>query len=184
MSEGESKPRVLSLDQYRFNFTVDRKAMLRARMGAPAFALRRKRLDRSLEAFWLDLEQRYERLWVAAGDGRIDEEGRELRHLLLDDEGRDIIGHWEHRRLLFKDRTDPAEAQRDAFARAWRRHVGRCALEPLVRQVDDYNRYFPIEANLSTDPGTGRFLWMGTVWHEAVAPTREDVLARFPIHRS
>ncbi len=179
----ESKPRVLSLDRFQFNFTIDPAARIRARMGAPAFALRRRRLDRALEAFWLDLERRYEQLWIAAGEGRIDEDGRELRHILLDDEGRDPIGGLEHRRRLFKDRADPARAQQEAFTRGWSRHVERCGLEGIRLQVEDYNRYFPIEANLASDPKTGKYLWMGGIWEPMQAPTRRDVIGRLPPER-
>ena len=180
----DTKPRVLSLDRFQFNFTVDRAARIRARMGAPAFALRRKRLDRSLEAFWLDLERRYEQLWIAAGEGRIDPDGREQRHLLLDDEGRDPIGGLEHRRRLFRERADPAAEQQADFGRAWARHVEGCPLVSIQGQVDDYNRFFPIEANLANDPKTGKYLWMGGIWEPAEAPTRDAILERLPLRHA
>ena len=180
----ETKPRVLSLDRFQFNFTIDPSARIRARMGAPAFALRRKRLDRALEAFWLDLERRYDQLWIAAGEGRIGEDGREIRQALLDDDGRDPIGGLEHRRRLFKERADPAARQQEGFGRAWRRQVERCGLEGIRLQVEDYNRFFPIEANLANDPKTGKYLWMGSTWDPMEAPTRDDVLARLPVARS
>jgi hypothetical protein len=179
----EHDPRVLSLDRFQFNFTVDRTARLRALMGAPAFALRRKRLDRAREAFWRDLERRYEQLWIAAGEGRIGEDGREIRQVLLDDEGRDPIGGLEHRRRLYRDRVDRFERQRIDFRRAWSRHVGRCGLEGIRLQVEEYNRYFPIEANLSSDPGTGKYLWMGTFWEPLQPPGRADVFDRLPLER-
>lgn len=177
----ESKPRVLSLDRFQFNFTIDPAAALRARMGAPAFTLRRKRLDRALEAFWLDLERRYEALWIAAAEGRIADDGREIRQTLLDDEGRDPIGGLEHRRRLFKDRADPAEARLAPFARAWSLHLDRCGLERIRLQVEEFNRYFPIEANLANDPKTGKYLWMGGTWEPMEAPTRAELLARLPL---
>ena len=179
----ETEPRVLSLDRFQFNFTIDRAARIRALMGAPAFALRRKRLDQALAVFWSALERRYEQLWIAAGEGRIGEDGRESRQLLLDDEGRDPIGGLEHRRRLFRDRVDRFARQQVDFERAWSRHLGRCGLEGIRLRVQDYNRYFPIEANLSTDPATGKYLWMGTTWEPMQAPTRADVLARLPLER-
>ncbi len=50
-----------------------------------------------------------------------------------------------------------------------------------MRQVEDYNRYFPIEANLKTDPETGRFQWMGGLWDPMETPSREGVFERFPL---
>ena len=177
----DDKPRVLSLDRFAFNFTIDRAAQLRARMGAPAFALRRKRLDRALEAFWSRLERRREQLWIAAGEGRIGDDGRETRQVLLDDEGRDPIGGMEHRRRLYRQRADRDASQRGAFMRAWSRHVQRCGLEAIRLQVDAYNHNFPIEANLANDPATGRYMWMGSTWDPMRAPTVQDVLERFPL---
>ncbi len=181
-SPEKSSPRVLSLDRFSFNFRIDRAAAVRARMGAPAFALRRKRLDRSLEAFWLGVQRRYDALWIAAGEGRIAEDGREIRQSLLRADGSDPIGGREHRRVLYRQRVDEDVAQREAFGRAWTVFIDNCGIESLVAEIEAYNRYFPVEANLKTDPKTGRFLWMGTLWDPMVAPTRADVLARFP-HR-
>ena len=160
---------------------MDLAAQVRAQMGAPAFAQRRRRLDRAVATFWSALERKQGALWIAASEGRIDEDGRELRQSLLDDEGRDPIGAVDHARRLFRDRIDPDQDRKQRFNKAWCRHLDRCGLEGLEAQVADYNRYFPIEANLKTDPKTGRFLWMGTLWDEFQAPTLDDVLERFPL---
>ena len=181
MSEYESKPRVLAYENFSFNFRVSLEDRVRARAGAPAFAMRRLRTDRKVEAFWGDVGRRRKALWIAAAEGRIDEDGREIRQALLDDEGRDRHAEYEQKWRVLRDKADPDRVRAAAFNRAWSRFVDRCGLEHLASVVDDYNRYFPIEANLKTDPKTGRFLWMGHLWDELVAPTKQDVLRRFPL---
>lgn len=176
-------PRVLSLDSYAFNFTVSAESRLRARIGAPAFAVRRRKLDLALDEFWNAVERRNRELWIAAGEGRIAEDGREVRQVLLDEDGRDRLGEMEHRWRVFRDRADPETTRADAFDRAWLRYLDHCGLERLEAQVSAYNRYFPIEANLPADPETGRYRWMGGFWEPMDLPTRDDVLARFPLRR-
>ena len=46
-----------------------------------------------------------------------------------------------------------------------------------------FNEAFPIEADLSTDPKTGIYLWMGKPWHGLEPPTREELLERFPLRQ-
>jgi hypothetical protein len=173
-------PRALSLDEYPLNFGISPAARLRAAAGAPAFAIRRQRLDRALEAFWAGLERRRVELHAAAAEGRVDEAGRETRSALLDDDGRDTFAEREHRKALHKAGIGHDADQAAAFSRAWRRHVDGLDLEGLERLVDEYNHYFPIEANLKSDPHSGQYLWLGRPWEKATAPTRNDVLARFP----
>ncbi len=181
MSEHESKPRVLSLENFSFNFRISLKDRIRARAGAPAFAMRRMRTDRKIAAFWAALERKRKALWIAAGEGRIADDGREIRQALLDDEGRDRHAELEHKWRVLRDKADLGDVQKGAFNRAWRRHVQRCGIEGVQSMVDDYNRYFPIEANLKTDTKTGRFQWMGGLWEPMVPPTRDDVLERYPL---
>ncbi|HCP46165.1 MAG TPA: hypothetical protein DIU15_08995 [Deltaproteobacteria bacterium] len=83
--KGLNESRAVSLQPFRFNFTVGTAAQLRAQMGAPAFALRAKKTRRAVELFWAGLEERYEALWVAALGDRIADDGREVRQALLDD---------------------------------------------------------------------------------------------------
>ncbi len=180
-ARGVDKPRALSYENYSFNFKIDLGARIAARYGAPAFALRRARLLRSTEAFWSKLERRYEELWLAAGDGRIAEDGRELRHNLLTADGTDPIGAREHRRRLFGARVEQTDDRQASFNRAWERHLGRCGLQALTTEISDFNLWFPIEANLPIDVQTEQYVWMGMPWTPPVAPTPADLLARFPL---
>jgi len=180
MSEHESGSRVFSLDNFAFNFGISLEDRVRARAGAPAFALRRKRLDLTLAMFWADLDKRHRQIWLAAGEGRIGEDGREHRFNLLDADGRDRIGEESHKRRLHKEKLDYDEEQRIAYRRGFTRHLTRCGLDKVVAEVDAYNKYFPIEANLMIDPTSGMFVWMGTEWMPMEAPTEGDVLERFP----
>ncbi len=177
----ENEPRVVSLEAYAFNFGVSLEDRIRARAGAPAFAMRRKRLDRALKQFWDALQRRSKELWIAAGEGRIADDGKELRHNLLDDEGRDRLGEVEHKRRLHKLRVDYDEDRREGYNRAWRRHLEDCGLDDIAAQVELYNRYFPIEAKLPTDPETGRYVWMGKPWDPMDPPDVAAVLDRFPL---
>ena len=174
-------PRATSLRIFQFNFNVSLADRIAARGGAPAFAMRRSRLDRAMERFWSNLEQRRLDLWIAAGEGRIDEDGREVRQALLDADGRDTFAEREHKRLLFKAGLALEGEQRLAFNRAWARQIEVSGLEEVEAQCAGYEKWFPIEANLPVDPQTGRYLWMGEAWEPIVAPTREDILARFPM---
>ncbi len=171
--------RVLSLDNFSFNFGISLEDRVRARAGAPAFAIRRKKLDRAFAKFWKDLEARRDQIWIAAGEGRIDAEGREHRYNLLDHEGRDRIGEVEHKRRLHKEKLDYDAEQRIDFERGWARHLSDCGLGKLSEQVDEYNKYFPIEANLMIDPSTGRYVWMGKEWVALEAPTITEIRERF-----
>jgi len=176
-----SESRTVGLSNFTFNFTVDSSARLRAFMGAPAFALRRRRLDRSLERFWKRLAERYEGLWKAAGEGRIDQDGRELRSALLDADGRDPLARLEHRKELHRRKIDEEEDQVRTFNLAWQRCVEALDLAVLEAEVESYNRYFPIEANLAADPETGHFLWKGVRWKGLAAPEVSGILERFPL---
>ena len=179
-----SGPRAVSLDRFNFNFTVESAEYLRAQMGPPAFAVRAKRTASALDEFWRDTASRYQALWLAALGGRIAEDGREVRQSLLDDEGRDAIGELDHARRLFRERVDPEIDRCESFNRAWLRHVEHCPIETIQLEVEEHNRYFPIEANLSIDLETGAYLWMGRPWVPVEAPNREEVLRRFPLRNS
>jgi hypothetical protein len=180
-ARGTAPPRAMSFERYQFNFRVDLGAQVAARFGgAPAFSLRRARLHRDLEVFWDALDARYEALWGAAREGRIDEEGREIRQNLLDASGSDRIGAREHRRRLHAAGIDPDAHAVEAFNRAWTRQVDRCDLAPLAEEVAAFVDYFPIESGMPMDPETEQYVWMGEPWVPPVAPTRESVLERYP----
>lgn len=180
-ARGVDKPRALAFENYSFNFKVDIGAHIAARYGAPAFALRRSRLKRATDAFWRKLEARHAELWLAAGDGRIAEDGREIRQNLLTSDGTDPIGAREHRRRLFGAKVEQAEDQSAAFNRAWSRHLDRCGLQDLEAEIAEFNLWFPIEANLPIDVESQQYVWMGTPWEPPIAPTRADILARLPL---
>lgn len=179
MSDNESAPRVFSLDNFAFNFGISLEDRVRARAGAPAFAIRRKKLDRAFAEFWKDLETRRTQLWHAAGEGRIDADGREHRYNLLDDEGRDRIGEVEHKRRLHKEKLDYEAERAIDFERGWAHHLTDCGIRTLEAMVQEYNRYFPIEANLMIDPTNGHYVWMGTEWTPLEAPTEAEIRERF-----
>jgi len=180
-ARGVDKPRALSYENYSFNFKIDLGSRIAARYGSPAFAIRRSKLRRSTDAFWSKLERRYDELWLAAGDGRVAEDGRELRQNLLTSDGTDPIGAREHRRRLFSAKVEQADDRRSAFNRAWERHLDRCGLTDLELQIAEFNKWFPIEANLPIDIESEQYVWMGMPWEPPVVPTRADILARFPL---
>lgn len=66
------------------------------------------------------------------------------------------------------------------FSRRWLNAVSLMPLDEIAGMVKDYNEYYPIEANLGIDPATGRFRHGVGLFELRTAPTREDVLARFP----
>lgn len=173
-------PRALSLNRYQTNFVVSVAQRIAALGGAPAFANRRLRWDRALRGFWREVEERRDALWIAAAEGRIDDQGREVRLSLLDSEGRDPMGERLRRQELFRERLDVDVERRKLFDFAWLRFVDGLDLSDLAQQAADYSRWFPIEANLPTDPDTGSFLWMGRPWAAVEAPTRAEILERFP----
>lgn len=178
---GPPTPRVLSLTHYQFNFKVSVGAQVAARGGAPAFATRRMRWDRTVSRFWSELAVRHRALWIAAGEGRIDEEGREVRMALLDADGRDAHALRLHKQEVFRLRGDFDAAQRAHYDRAWGRVVTGLELSELEAQAAAYLKYFPMEANLPTDPETGRYIWLGKPWQTVRAPTRAAVLERYPL---
>ena len=122
-ARGVSQPRALAYENFSFNFKIDLGSRVAARYGAPAFAQRRSRLNRRTEAFWSGLTTRYGELWKAARDGRVTDDGRELRQNLLTADGADPIGAREHRRRLFSAKIDREVDHRDTFNRAWMRHL-------------------------------------------------------------
>ncbi len=173
-------PRVLSYETYQFNFRVSNAARIKAMHGAPAWSRRKKRLDDRLERFWREQEDRAASLWIAAGEGRIGDDGREIRQALLDGEGRDPIAARARRAELFRLRVDRDEAQVAEFNRAWSAYLGRLSLGDLAKRIEDFNKYFPIEANLPTDPDTEWYVWMGRPWEPAEPPDAAAVLERIP----
>ena len=70
------------------------------------------------------------------------------------------------------------------FSRRWQFAVDEWDFSSLQHLVHDYNEYFPIEANLPIDPHTGGLTYRGEPWVKAAAPTREEVLRRFPLDGS
>lgn len=182
---GTAKPRALSLDEYSFNFTISTGDRLRAYGGPPAYVLRMRSMEEEQEHYFNALQERYDALWRAAAAGSIDEAGCEVRQALLDDEGRDRIGELQHARKLFRDRRDAQVDRCEAFNRAWLRHLEHdfSGLGELSERIAVFNEAFPIEADLSTDPKTGIYLWMGKPWHGLEPPTREELLERFPLRQ-
>jgi len=180
-ARGTDAPRTFTFSKYQFNFKVGLGARIGARYGAPAFAQRRARLHKATRAFWANLEEKYEALWVAAREGRIDDDGREVRQSLLSSEGRDALGHRDHKKRLFSARVDPEEHARAEFNRAWERHLDHCGLTDLAMQVADFVKYFPIESGMPVDPESDDYMWMGEPWVPPTAPTRDEVLERFPL---
>ncbi|MCO4769640.1 MAG: hypothetical protein KDA24_06370 [Deltaproteobacteria bacterium] len=180
-ARGTSAPRAFTFNQYSFNFKVDLGARIGARYGAPAFSQRRAKLHRNTTSFWSTLEERYEELWTAAREGRIGDDGREVRQSLLHSDGTDRMGHRDHKRRLFGQKVDPEAHARAEFNRAWLRQVDTCGLTELAMEHEDFAKYFPIESNMPVDPESNHLVWMGEPWIPPVAPTREDVLGRFPL---
>jgi hypothetical protein len=175
------EPKAFSLGSFSFNFSVGVAARVQGLMGAPAFALRRKRLDSKLERFWADVAARSESLWIAAAEGRIDEAGRELRPALLDSSGRDGFAHWEQRKKLFAARVDEQGDRARLFNFAWTIWIEEQDFSHLEDEITQYNRYFPIEANLPTDPESGQLVWLGRSWRGLEVPDVQAILERHPL---
>jgi hypothetical protein len=178
---GVDPPRALDLQHGGFNFTVGLEQRIRAYAGAPAFAERQRRLDTHLRRFWEAVDQRAREIDIAAREGRIADTGQEWAPVLRDDDGRDPIAARAHARELYRARKDREEDTRLAWNRGWQRHVEKIDWSPLAEEVEAYNRWFPVEANLPMEPETGRYLHMGLPWVPARAPTAADVLARHPL---
>jgi hypothetical protein len=174
-------PSAFSLGSFSFNFSVGVAARVQGLMGAPAFALRRKRLDARLDRFWAEVSDRCDALWIAAAEGRIDEIGRELRPALLDSAGHDRFAHWEQRKKLFSSRIDEEEDQVRLFNLAWQAWIDAQDFSVLEDEIGKYNKYFPIEANLPTDPETGQLVWLGRPWIALLTPDATVVLERHPL---
>ena len=176
--------RTLSLDSYSFNFTVTTGEQVRAYGGPPAYVLRLRAMEDAQESYYVELSERYDALWLAAAAGNIDEQGRELRQSLLDDQGRDRIGERQHARALLRARRDRQLDRCEAFNNAWTRYLehdsGGAALG--ARMVV-FNEVFPVEANLPVDPQTGDYMWMGEKWQPLEPPTRQQLLERFPLRQ-
>jgi hypothetical protein len=175
------EPKAFSLGSFSFNFSVGVAARVQGLMGAPAFALRRKRLDSKLDRFWADVAARSEALWIAAAEGRIDEGGRELRPALFDSAGRDRFAHWEQRKKLFSARVDEQGDRARLFNLAWTAWIEEQDFSQLEDEITQYNKYFPIEANLPTDPQSGQLVWLGRSWRGLVAPGAQAILERHPL---
>jgi|GEM_PF-1727003 len=181
-ARGTDAPRAMSFTDYQFNFKVDLGARIAAQYGgAPAFSIRRAKLQRDTDSFWGALEHKYEELWTAAREGRIDEEGREVRQNLLDASGSDRLGKRDHLKRLFSRKLDPEEHAREEFNRAWLRQLDHCGIDALAREVEDFCKYFPVESGMPVDPVTDQFLWMGEPWVPPEPPSREGILHRFPL---
>jgi hypothetical protein len=175
--------RTLSLDSYSFNFTVTTGEQVRAYGGPPAYVLRLRAMEDAQESYYVQLRERYDALWLVAAAGNIDEEGRELRQSLLDEQGRDRIGERQHARALFRARRDRQLDRCEAFNRGWTRYLDQdsTGLAALADRMVVFNEVFPVEANLPIDPQTGAYMWMGKKWQPLEPPTREQLLERFPL---
>ena len=175
--------RALSLDSYSFNFSVSTAQRLQAYGGPPAHILRLKAMEEAVERFYGVLEDRYAGLWRSAAAGNIDDDGRERRQTLLDDEGRDRIGELQHARTLFRERRDALQDRCAAFNRAWLRYLDHdfAGVAKLAARMQSFNEVFPVEADLAIDPKTGAYLWMGQAWRPLEPPGRDELLERFPL---
>lgn len=67
------------------------------------------------------------------------------------------------------------------FARAWKAVAEGFDYAHLQDLAEHFNAYYPIEANLPTDPLTGTFMVGEHPFQTKHAPTLEHVLARFPM---
>ena len=76
---------------------------------------------------------------------------------------------------LRRENPDPT-----VFAHLWRKTVERLDYAPIEKAVSDYNEWFPIEANLPTDPATGVYFFRGRPFQPRRPLTPDDVLERFP----
>ena len=86
----------------------------------------------------------------------------------------------EHEQKLTKGGMDPAE--RDE---ALRRAAEKLDLATVNRLVEAHNRYYPIEANLPTDPRTGAYMVRrGIPFEPEPAVTIEDLLAALDAARA
>jgi hypothetical protein len=174
----------LKAEEFKVNFSIGLAERVAARMGAPAWAQRRDRMHRSIQAFWARAARRYDELWVAAIEGRIDDEGREIRMALLDGEGKDELAEREHRYLLLKQKMEHQPVTAALFERAWTYFARfQAGLRELQLEAEQYAEAFPVEAELPLDPERHVYLWMGEPWVPPAAPTEADLLARFPLRR-
>jgi hypothetical protein len=180
------EPRALSLDSFSFNFTISTAERVRAYGGLPSHVLRLRTMEDNQERYFGALQQRYDALWLAAAAGSIDEDGREVRQTLFDEDGRDRLGELQHARRLFRERRDPHVDRCEAFNRAWLRHLDHdfSGLDELTAQMDAFNEVFPIEADLPTDPKTGEYMWMGKPWKPLQPPTQDQLLDRCPLRQA
>lgn len=174
-------PRTLDLFEFSFNFTLSLEQRVAGRMGAPAWSLRKRRLDEALAAFWARVDARAAALDGLAASGLIGESGDPMDHALLDADGRDAITARDERRRHLHDPEPAAARHAAAWNRAWSRWVDALDVSDLAEEVAAYNEYFPIEANLAIDIQSGGLMFMGEPWRPASAPSREAVLARHPL---
>jgi hypothetical protein len=82
---------------------------------------------------------------------------------------------------LFSAQVDEKENQIRLFNLAWQAWLEAQNFTALQEEIGNYNRYFPIEANLPTDPETGELVWLGRPWRGLTAPDVEAVLERHPL---
>lgn len=91
-----------------------------------------------------------------------------------------------HRRLEAGLRLAAAElAVRElgeaALERQWQEELGRVDLERVNTLIDHHNRYYPVEANLPTDPRTGRLMRGAEPFEREPLLSREWLEARYPV---
>ena len=82
--------------------------------------------------------------------------------------------------VAYRDLGRDAGGDRDLFARRWREIARGWNFGYVNELIEQHNQYYPIEANLRTDPRTGEYLGLsGRAWRREPAGP-EWVLERFP----
>ncbi len=80
------------------------------------------------------------------------------------------------------EREFPNDAIR--FERAFLQAAEQLDLRLLNDLIDRHNRYYPIEANLPSDPKTGAFLHLGKPWHPLPKASLDGFIERLrEIHK-
>ena len=83
--------------------------------------------------------------------------------------------------LEYAEMTNAFEDKPDLFSKKWTALIASLDLKELNALIDKHNRYYPLEANLRTDPDSGKYLMGGTVWEQKEKITKDDLIKRFPI---
>lgn len=68
----------------------------------------------------------------------------------------------------------------EMFAQQWRELIGSLELDELNDLIGKHNAYYPVEANLQIDPGSGAPLIGSVPWEPKECISIESLLKRFP----